>query len=142
MTAKNKWPKVWEEKIKEINTITKWLYIKENRWLPILYTPLQKINAFCNVYCKWKDWIPYIQDVMMEELEKRELSKYPDNWEWLSKRELVEIKVAAWRETQRIWNFFWDCVKIVNKRWRSPFSVRLRHFNSDKIPTEENDFIN
>ena len=117
-----------KEAIEEKGSITKGMYIKESKWLPVIYTPFQDINAFCSVYCRGKDWIPLILDMMMHELEQEYLSEYEDNWEKLSERERLEITIKAWRQAQKMWNFFWECASKVNKVGKYPFLIRMRHW--------------
>jgi len=117
-----------KEAIEEKGSITKWMYIKESKWLPVIYTPFQDIDAFCSVYCRGKDWIPLILDMMMHELEQEYLSEYEDHWEKLSERERLEITIKAWRQAQKMWNFFWECASKVNKVGKYPFLIRMRHW--------------
>lgn len=117
-----------KEAIEEKGSITKGMYIKESKWLPVIYTPFQDINAFCSVYCRGKDWIPLILDMMMHELEQEYLVEYEDHWEKLSERERLEITIKAWRQAQKMWNFFWECASKVNKVGKYPFLIRMRHW--------------
>jgi len=119
-----------KEAIEEKGSITKWMYIKESKWLPVIYTPFQDINAFCSIYCRGKDWIPLILDQMMHDLEEQFLSECEDWWAKLSERERLEITIKAWRQAQQIWNFFRDTAKKVNAWWRYPFIIRMRHWQS------------
>ena len=116
-----------KETIKEKKTITKGMYIKESKWLPVIYTPFQDIDAFCSIYCRGKDWIPLIVSTMMHDLEEEMLSEYPDHWESLADEKDLEIKLKAWRQAQKIWNFFWWAAKKVNDEWKYPFIIRMRH---------------
>lgn len=117
-----------KEAIEEKGSITKWMYIKESKWLPVIYTPFQDINAFCSVYCRGKDWIPLILDMMMHELEEEYLSECEDKWAKLSERERLEITIKAWRQAQKIWNFFWESARKVNEVGKHPFLIRMRHW--------------
>lgn len=119
-----------KENIKEKGSITKGMYIKESKWLPVIYTPFQDIDAFCSIYCRGKDWIPLILDKMMHKLETEILSEYPDGWEKLSERERLEVTIKAWRQAQKIWNFFWETAKEINEEWKYPFIIRMRHWEN------------
>lgn len=116
-----------KEDIKEKGSVTKWMYVKESKWLPVIYTPFQDIDAFCSIYCRWKDWIPLILDTMMHDLELEYLSEFEDNWSKLTDRERLEITIKAWRQAQKIWNYFWNSAKKVNDAWKHPFIIRMRH---------------
>lgn len=116
-----------KEAIEEKGSITKGMYIKESKWLPVIYTPFQDINAFCSVYCRGKDWIPLILDQMMHDLEKEYLAECEDVNK-LSERERLEITIKAWRQAQKIWNFFWESARKVNQVGKYPFLIRMRHW--------------
>lgn len=121
-----------KDTIQEKGSITKGMYIKESKWLPVIYTPLQDLEAFCSIYCRGRDGIPLILNKMIEELEKETFNSYPDWGENLSEKEVLECKIKAWRQAQRIWNFFRQSAKQVNDEWRSPFSIRIRHMTIKK----------
>lgn len=116
-----------KEAIEEKGSITKWMYIKESKWLPVIYTPFQDINAFCSVYCRGKDGIPLILDQMMHTLEEEYLSEVEDVNK-LSERERLEITIRAWRNAQKVWNFFWESARKVNEVGKYPFLIRMRHW--------------
>ncbi len=116
-----------KEAIEEKGSITKWMYIKESKWLPVIYTPFQDINAFCSVYCRGKDGIPLILDQMMHTLEEEYLSEVEDINK-LSERERLEITIRAWRNAQKVWNFFWESARKVNEVGKYPFLIRMRHW--------------
>lgn len=121
-----------KEKIKEVWSINKWMYYKESKWLPVIYTPFQDIDAFCSIYCKGKDWIPLILNTMMKELEAKFLSELPDGWESLPDKERIEITIKAGRTAQKYRDFFWNCAKIVNESGKNPFIIRMRHMDFPK----------
>lgn len=112
-----------KEKIKEKWSITKWMYFKWSKWLPVVYTPFQDINSFCSIYCKGKDWIPLILDTMMKTFEEEFLK---EKWNDLSERERLEITIKAWRKAQDYRNTFWNAVEKVNQNWTFPFVIRVR----------------
>lgn len=58
-----------KQAIQEKGSITKGMYIKESKGLPVIYTPFQDIDAFCSVYCRGKDGIPLILNSMMHKIE-------------------------------------------------------------------------
>ena len=119
-----------KEAIQEKGSITKWMYIKESKWLPVIYTPFQDIDAFCSIYCRGKDGIPLILDTMMHSLEEDILADCEDGWAKLSERERLEVTIKAWRQAQKIWNFFWESAKKVNEQWKYPFIIRMRHWKN------------
>ncbi len=122
-----------KEVIKENWKIMKWMYVKESQWLPVIYTPLQDLDAFCSIYCKGKDWIPLILETMIQELEKEYFKQYEDNGKdlsELSEKEVLETKIKAWRQAQKIWNFFWQSAKSVTDKRRSPFVIKIRHMTN------------
>lgn len=116
-----------KEAIEEKGSITKGMYIKESKWLPVIYTPFQDINAFCSVYCRGKDGIPLILDQMMHTLEEEYLGEIEDVNK-LSERERLEITIRAWRNAQKVWNFFWESARKVNEVGKYPFLIRMRHW--------------
>lgn len=112
------------EKIKEKGSITKWMYVKESKWLPVIYTPFQDIESFCSIYCKGKDWIPLIEDIMMKKIEQEMLAECKHE---PTERERLEIKIKAGRKAQKIRKFFWDSAMEINDNWSFPFVIRMRH---------------
>lgn len=121
-----------KETIKEKWSITKWMYIKESKWLPVIYTPFQDIEAFCSIYCRWKDWIPLILDRMMHDLENEMLAECEEWGAKLTERERLEITIKAWRQAQKIWNFFRSSAKKINDASWFPFVIRMRHWKNKK----------
>ena len=117
-----------EEAIQEKGSITKWMYVKESRWLPVIYTPFQDINAFCSVYCKCKEGIPLIINQMMHKLEEEILASKENKWADLSEREKLEVQIQAGRQAQKNWNFFWESAMEVNSFGKFPFIIRMRHW--------------
>jgi len=106
--------------------VTKWLYIKESRGLPVLYVPLQDDGKFVSIYCKTKEWIPFIIEEMRRRLEKEVTASNPGLQD-------IEISYKAAKQAYDIWNFFWNCCKAVGEEWRFPFIIRVRWLDKDKI---------
>lgn len=122
-----------KEKIKENGSITKGMYIKYSKWLPVVYTPFQDIDAFCSIYCKWKDWIPLILDTMMKTFEEQFLEDYiKEKWHNISERERIEITVRAGRQAQAYRKTFWDAAEKVNKSGTFPFVIRVRAMGKEE----------
>lgn len=116
------------EKVKQKWSILKWMYMKYSKWLPVVYTPFQDIEAFISIYCKANKGLPILLNAMMKEIESELLSQ--EKWE-LSERQKLEITIKAGRQANKIRNFFWDTVKKVNDNWSFPFVIRARHLDKE-----------
>lgn len=122
-----------KEKIKEKWSITKGMYVKYSKGLPVVYTPFQDIDSFCSIYCKWKDWIPLILDTMMKTFEEQLLDAYmKEKWNTMSDRERIEITVRAGRKAQEYRAAFWDAAKKVNESGTFPFVIRVRDMGKEE----------
>lgn len=121
-----------KQAIQEKGSITKGMYIKESKGLPVIYTPFQDIDAFCSVYCRGKDGIPLILNSMMHKIEDEILREKTNGWEKeLSKREYLDVQIQAWRQAQKIWNFFWTTAMEISEDWKFPFTIRMRRWKAN-----------
>lgn len=121
-----------KQAIKEKGSITKGMYVKESKWLPVIYVPFQDIDAFCSVYCRGKDGIPLILNSMMHKIEDEIMASKAKEWKQeFSEREYLDIQIQAWRQAQKIWNFFWQTAMEINEEWKFPFTIRMRRWKDN-----------
>ena len=72
---------------------------------------------------------------MMHSLDQEFISEYKKK-DQLTERERLEITIKAWRQAQKMWNFFWESAKQVNAAWKHPFIIRMRHWKDKKVLSE------
>lgn len=117
-------------------TITKGMYYKKSRELPVLYTPLQGLDKFVSIYCKGKKGVPYIQEEMRAQFYMDIWEKEYGNRELTEKEELI-ISTRAIKQTLRLWDFFWDCVEQVQNKGVLPFVIKVRKLKMDTPESED-----
>lgn len=111
--------------------IRRGMYVKQVKWIPVVYWCIPDSNVFCNMYIKLQNWVPMILNRMLKKFEEEEQKKYSS--EELTENKMLEITLKSWRKAQEMWNFVWDTAIELSKEWQNPFVIRFREMDEDKI---------
>ena len=121
----NKWLVLWQGE-----QLRRWLYVKLVKWIPVVYGNIPDTELFCNVYIKMVDGIPLILDRMRKNFEQAFLDQL---WHEATEQESLEIILKAWRQALLYWNTVWDTAVEISSEWKTPFIIRFRTLDEEKI---------
>lgn len=122
-----------QEKVEQWESFGRWMYVKYVKGMPVIYCPLLWVDSMVSIYVKSDNWIPRLQDKMIQKLKRRYAEEEGIDPDHLIKEDSDRFFLKAWKEVQEMWKLFWETAIELSTALKFPFIVRVKPIDKKRI---------